>query len=75
MKYQMITAIDFTWDQHIFEFTSKAIGTVEILRPDLSFALRQKKAAAYEILIKPILVILEYIICLISSSLNSDLAG
>ena len=36
----MFIAIDFIRDQHISEFISKAIGTVEILRRDLFLALR-----------------------------------
>ena len=33
-------AIEFIWDPHISKFTSKANGIVEILRRDLSFALK-----------------------------------
>ena len=36
----MFIAINIIWEQHILEFTSKANGTVEILRRDLFFALR-----------------------------------
>ena len=58
----MFIATGFVWGQHISEFTSKAIGAVEVLRRDLSFALRLTKPAAYEILVEPKL---EYIIYLI----------
>ena len=43
-----------SWDQYISEFTSKAVGTIEILRRDLSFALRYTRTAAYEILVKSV---------------------
>ena len=65
----MFIATDFILDQHISKFTSKATGTIEILRRDLSFALAETKAAAYELLVEPKL---EYIIYPKSLSLNSD---
>ena len=68
----MFKATDFILDQHRSKFTSKAIGTIEILRRGLSFALAETKAAAYELLVEPKL---EYIIYSTSPSLNSDLAG
>ena len=59
----MLIAIDFAWDLHISELTSKAVGIDEILRRDLSFAFRLTKAAAYEILFKPKLEYFIYLTC------------